>query len=79
MSCTVYRKYLAGEKLANLANREPFAKISSPIVTDASKMYFAYALTVAYLTNFSLPIAFTCMVCQTFSCQIFAEYSKHCT
>ena len=30
-------------------------------------MYLAYALTVAYLPNFSLPIAFTCMVHQKFS------------
>ena len=29
-------------------------------------MYLAYALSVAYSPNFSLPIAFTCMVRQTF-------------
>ena len=32
-----------------------------------TEMYLAYALTVAYSSNFSSPIAFTCMVCQNFS------------
>ena len=40
---------------------------SSPIVTDTSKMYLAYALTVAYSPNFSSPIAFTRMGHQNFS------------
>ena len=63
MALVVYhnRKYLAGEKLVNC---ELFAKISSRIFTDTLKMY---ALTVAYLPNFSSPIAFTCMVRQNFS------------
>ena len=39
-------------------------KFSSSIFTDTLKMYLAYALTVAYLPKFSLPIAFTCTVCQ---------------
>ena len=42
-------------------------KFSSPIFTGTLKMYLAYALTVAYLPNFSLPIAFTCMAHQNFS------------
>ena len=37
------------------------AKISLPIFADTPKMYFTYALTVAYL-----PIAITCMVHQNF-------------
>ena len=51
------------EKMANLMNRELFAKI---FLTNTLKMYLAYALTVAYSPNFCLPIAFTCMVCQKF-------------
>ena len=34
----------------------------------------AYALTVAFSPKFSSPIAFTCMVCQIFPCQIFPMY-----
>ena len=34
--------------------------------TDTPKMYLAYTPTVAYLPNFSSPIAFTCTVCQKF-------------
>ena len=34
----------------------------------------AYALIVVYLPNFSLPIAFTCMVHQSFPHQIFPMY-----
>ena len=49
-----------------LANHELFAKFSLPIFTDTPKMYLAYALTVAYLPNFSSSIAFTCVVCQNF-------------
>ena len=41
-------------------------KFSPPIFTDSPKLYLTYALTVAYLPNFSLPIAFTCTVCQNF-------------
>ena len=41
-------------------------------ITDTPKMHWHnYALTVAYSTNFSSPIAFTCMVCQNFPNQIF--------
>ena len=36
---TVHGKNLVGEKLANLVNRELFAKISSPILTDTPKMH----------------------------------------
>ena len=32
-------------------------KFSLPIFTDTPKTYLGYALTVAYLPNFSLPIA----------------------
>ena len=41
-------------------------KLSSLIFTDTPKIYLAYALTVAYLPSFCLPIAFTNMVCQKF-------------
>ena len=43
-------------------------KFSLPIFTDTSKMYLTYALTVAYLPNFSSPIAliFACTVRQNF-------------
>ena len=60
------REIFVGKKLANLANREPFAKISSPVFTDIQKAYMAYALTVANSPNFSSPIAFTCTVHQNF-------------
>ena len=51
-----------------MANHELFAKIflTNIIFTDTRKTYTAYALTVAYLPNFSSPIAFTCMVRQNF-------------
>ena len=62
--CVPYMgKYLAGEKLVNLVNRELLAKI---FLSNIHKMYLAYALTVAYSPNFSSPIAFTCMVRQNF-------------
>ena len=65
---TVQGKILVGKKLANLVNREPFSKILffSPIFTDTPKTHMAHTLTVAYSSNFSSPIAFTCMVCQNF-------------
>ena len=63
---TVRRKILMGENLMNLVNCQLFAKFSSPIFTDTLKMYLTYALTVAYWPDFSLPIAFTCMVRQNF-------------
>ena len=48
-------------------------KFSSPIFTDTPKMYLAYKLTVAYSPNFSLPIAFTCVVCpaKNFPCVVY--------
>ena len=50
-----------------LVNRELFAKIFlTNIFTDTSKMYSAYALTVADSQKFSVPIAFNCMVHQKF-------------
>ena len=70
-----YANVLWGKNLVNLANHELFAKIFLQIVTDTPKMYLAYALTVAYLPNFSSPIAFTGMVCQKFPCQNFLVYS----
>ena len=45
---------LVGEKLANLANCELFAKIFLANI----HRYMEYALTVAYSPNFSVPIAF---------------------
>ena len=51
-----------------MANCELFAKIFLPIFRYT---LLAYAMTLAYSLNFSLPIAFTCMVCQNFPCQIF--------
>ena len=60
----MHGKILVVEKSTNLVNREPSANI---FLTDTWKAYMAYTLTVAYLPNFSLPIAFTCMVHQTFS------------
>ena len=87
--CTVHRKVFWG-KLAYLANHELFAKIFSPIFTDTLKMYLASALTVAYLPNFSSPIAlpvwftnispakyFLYMVCdwQSWGCTCKSNYS----
>ena len=54
------------KKLANLANHELFAKVFLAIFTNTLKMYIPYALTVAYLPNFSSPIAFTYKVHQNF-------------
>ena len=52
---TVQGKYLAEEKLANLANCKLYLPIFSLLVfADTPKMYLAYALTVIYLPNFSL-------------------------
>ena len=70
-------KILLGEKLANLGNRE--TNFFSSIFTDTQKTYMVYALTVAYSPNvsspnFSLPIAFTCMVHHNFPHQIFPVY-----
>ena len=53
------------EKNWRIVNYLP--KKSSPIFTDTPKIYLAYALTLAYLLNFSSPIAFTCMVCTKIS------------
>ena len=36
-------------------------KFSLPIFIDIPKMYFLYALILAYSPNFSSPIAFTCV------------------
>ena len=65
-------KILVEEKLATLANREPFAKIFLTNIHRYTENVFGiYALTVAYSPNFSSPLAFTCMVHQNFPCQIF--------
>ena len=70
---------LVGKKMVNLVNREPcfcqnfpchYSKIHGKCIA------MAYAPTVTYSTNFSLPIAFTCMVCQNFPRQIFPMYGK---
>ena len=50
---------LGGKKLAN---RKLFSK------TFPHQLYLSCSLTLAYLLNFSLPIAFTCMAYQKFSC-----------
>ena len=64
---TIHRKILAWKKLVNLANREVFTKIFlTNIFTDTPKLYFAYALILAYSSNFSSPTAFTCIVHQHF-------------
>ena len=65
LQSTIHRKILIGEKLVNMANHELFAKI---FLTNIHRYtaYLAYALTVDYLPNFSLPIAFTCMVRHNF-------------
>ena len=57
-------RFWQGNKLANLAN---LPKCFFTDITDTPKMYLAYGLTVAYLSNFSSPIAFICMVHQNFS------------
>ena len=51
---SVHIKILVGEKLTNLANREPFTKIFLSNIHRYTETYMAYALTVAYS-----PIAFT--------------------
>ena len=65
-----WQRYHIWEKFGQGENRQIWQivnyslKFSSPILTDTLKIYLAYALTVAYLSNFSLPMAFTCMACQ---------------
>ena len=70
---TVHGKILVGWRIWWIMSY--LLKFSSPIFTDTPKMYLAYAPTVAYSPNFSLPIAFTCMVWQNFPRQIFLMYS----
>ena len=54
------------EKLANFVNCELAICQNFPrTFTDTLKMYLVYVLTVAYLPNFSLPIAFTLMISPT--------------
>ena len=60
------------------------AKFSSPIFTDTPKIhiasYLGYALTVIYLPNFSLPIAFTYMYSSPkFSLAKFSHVQYTCT
>ena len=51
---TIHRKILTREKLANLANHELAIHQNFPHqYSETLKMYLAYALTVAYLPNFS--------------------------
>ena len=68
--CFINLRYMeifcSGKKVANLANHEPFTKIYFANIHRYTVMYMAYALTVVDLPNFSLPIAFTCMVRQMF-------------
>ena len=54
------------QKLVDLVNLVNSSKFSSAIFTDTPKTFLEYALTVDYSPNFSLPIAFTCMVRQNF-------------
>ena len=63
--------FLIVQYTGNIWAGELLAKFSSPIFADKPKdtlkMHFIYyALTIAYLPNFSLPIAFTCTVRQNF-------------
>ena len=58
-SYIVHGKFWHRKKLTNLVNRKLFVKIF--LTSGASEMYLGYALTVAYLQNFSSPIAFTCI------------------
>ena len=52
---TVHGKNLVGEKLANLVNRELFAKISSPILTDTPKMHvFGICTDYSFFAKFFL-------------------------
>ena len=65
---TVHRKILVGEKLGNLVNCELFAKIYLTNIHRYTKNVFSiYALILAYLSNFSSPIAFICIAHQNFS------------
>ena len=59
-------KFWCRKKLAKLENHELFAKIFLANIYRYTKMYLAYALTITYLPNFSLPIPLTCMVRQNF-------------
>ena len=68
---TIHGKTLAGKKLLNLVNHELFTKIFLTNIHRHTEMYLAYALAVAYLPNFSSPIAFTCMVDQIFPTKYF--------
>ena len=54
---------MGGEKTVE---SELFAKIFPCQYSQIQQMYLAYTLTVAYLSNFSSPIDFTCMVYQNF-------------
>ena len=51
---TVHGKFLAGEKLANLVNCEPFAKIFLTNIHRYTEMYLACALILAYSPIFYL-------------------------
>ena len=64
----IYRTWeiLLGEKLATLANCEPFAKIFlTNIFTDTWKTYMTYTLTVAFCQIFQVPnkIQMICSMC----------------
>ena len=73
MCVTIHKKILVGKKLANMVNRELFAKLF--LLQYSKKMYLAHTLTVvAYSPSFSSPTAFTCMVHQNFPCQNFPVY-----
>ena len=54
---TIHGKILVGEKSAN---GKPFAKIFLANIHRYTEN--EYALTVAYLPNFSTPITFACIV-----------------
>ena len=62
----MHGKIFVGEKLVNLANREPFAKIFLTDIHRYTKTHNGICTDCSYLPNFSLPIAFTCMVLQNF-------------
>ena len=66
ISCTVHGKIVVGKnwRIWQIMSYSP--KFSSLIFTDTWKTYMAYALTVAYLPNFSSPIAYTYMLFQNF-------------
>ena len=48
-------------------------------ITDIIKKFTKNVLGICtdYSPKFSSPIAFTCMVCQNFSCQVFPVYVNH--